>query len=466
MSRLSTVSVLLLLALGAQAQARADQTIRIKGSDTIGGQMMPVMAETYRARGASVGFEIEALGSGTAFVGLFDGSADIGESSRPISEKEAETAARLGMKLNELVIGYDGVAVVVHPSNPVKTLSILDLSQLFTGRIRNWKQLGGPDRTVRLISRPSYSGTHAFFKEKAVRRGNAKGPEEFAAETQLMEENGEILAAVATDPGAVSYVGLGWLKPSVRAVPIAARPGEPGIEAKSETVRNGRYPLYRALYMYVPANPGSAALSFLRFVLSRDGAAVVAASGFIPLDASAPLPAFIGAAPSPSAPTAVVAAATSDAPAAPVAAPPAASVAPAIATTTPTTPQPPAAPERKRQTFRVVFPYGTSTLSAEASATVGRVAEILRQGGFTAIVSGHADAKGSVEANRAIAQARALAVSARLVHQGVEQRLVRTEASGADSPIASNESADGRAANRRVDIELIPAVTAEFAIRR
>ena len=439
------------LTLSVTLPVRGDEVIRIKGSDTIGGQMMPEMAEAYRVRGFKAGFEIAALGSGTAFVGLFDGSADIGESSRPINEKEMETAASLGMRLTEIVIGYDGVAVIVNPANPVKTLSIMDMSQLFTGKIRNWRQLGGQDRAVRLISRPSYSGTHSFFKEKALRRGNAKGPEEFAQETQFMEENGEIIQAVASDPGAVSYVGLGWVKPTVKALSVTAKAGEPGIQPNVESVRTGRYPLYRALLMYVPANPKPATVAFLRFVLSPDGASVTSRNGFIPPDASAPLPAFIAAAPSAvSAPSGAAPQATGV-----VARVPAPSAAAGSAPAQPVSP----ATLASRQPFRVTFPFGKTTLTGEASDTVDQAADQLRRGGYQAVITGHADAKGTVEANRAVALARARAVFERLVTRGVAADLLKIESSGAEAPVASNETPAGRAANRRVDIELVPVAT-------
>ena len=454
MQSFSHICVAAALALSISAPARSAETIRIKGSDTIGGQMMPAMAEAYRSRGSDVGFVIEALGSGTAFVGLFDGSADIGESSRPINEKEAESAGKLGLKLHEVVIGYDGVMVIVNPANPVKTLSIMDLSQLFTGKIRNWKQLGGPDRAVRLITRPSYSGTYSFFREKALRRGNAKGPEEFAPEAQTMEENGEIIEAVAKDLAAVSYVGLGWIRPSIKAIAIATKTGDPGIEPTSETVRTGRYPLYRALYMYVPANARPVALTFIRFVLSRDGATVVNANGFIPVDASAPVPAFIANAPAPVVSAAPLAAARVEADTGGTRAQlPAATVAPEVASSVPVKP---AAPASKRQVLRVTFPFGKTVLSPEAIDTVDQASDMLRKAGYTAILTGHADAKGPATANRAVALARAQAVANRMLLRGVDKSLLKIESGGADSPVASNESATGRAANRRVDIELLP----------
>lgn len=448
MTRNPLLALIMLGVLAFGAPATAENAIRIKGSDTIGGKLTPELAEAFRATiRPDQGFTIEALGSSTAFVGLFDGSADLGESSRPINEKELDTAHQLGITLRELVIGYDGVAVVVHPSNPVKELSVTQLSGIFTGKLSNWKQLGGVEGRIRLISRPSYSGTHSFFKEKALRRGNAKGPEEFAATTEWMEENGAIIAAVGSDPTAVSYVGLGWVRPQVRAVPVVARPGEPGVPATTETVRTGRYPLYRALLMYVPPSPQPSILQFLRFVLSPAGARIVQANGFVPADEGSPLPSFLATVTLPAAPVTQATAVVSTQPV---------TVAGAAAPAPPPATPEPTAPPRARELVRVFFPFGAVTLTSEAQSVLDGVAGKLRPGDQAAIVSGHADTRGPVEVNRRVAVARAQAVASFLASRGVPSKQLRVDGAGADSPIASNDTPAGRAQNRRVDIELVP----------
>lgn len=387
-----------LVQANALGRNTAGETLRLKGSDTIGGKLTPELAEAFRSEyGSSVGFVIEALGSSTAFVGLFDGSADLGASSRPINEKETETARSLGVALREVVIAYDGVAVIIHPDNPVRELSVAQLSLLFSGKTRNWKSVGGLDRPVRLISRPSYSGTHAFFKEKALRRGNARGPEEFAAATEWMEENGAIVAAVTADPGAVSYVGLGWVSSGVRAVAILARPGEPGVPPSAESVRTGRYPLYRPLLMYAPPAPRKQALQFLRFVLSEPGRRIVEANGFVPPDAGAPLPPFLAAVQMPPAARSVVQAVAEPVPV----------VRPVEAASAPTpgaSPAPAPANPSRREIVRVYFPFGSMTLGAEAMASLQGVVELLKGGSVEAVLIGHADARGPREANQRVAE--------------------------------------------------------------
>ncbi|MEW6336325.1 MAG: phosphate ABC transporter substrate-binding/OmpA family protein [Acidobacteriota bacterium] len=402
------------IVLGAAATVATGESVRIKGSDTIGGKLAPELARAFRAARPEVEFEIDALGSSTAFIGLFDGSAQIGAASRPVNEKELNRARELGLRLNEAVIGYDGVAVIVHPSNPIASLTVAQLAELFTGSITNWRQLGGVDSTVRLISRPSYSGTHAFFKERVVRRGNAKGSEEFAPATEFVEENGAILAAVAGDPRAVSYVGLGWLGQQVKALSVAAQSGEEAAKPTLANVRAGSYPLYRPLLMYVREDAPSAALDFLRFVLSTEGAALVQAEGFVPPDQTGALPGFLAAPRTPSAGTAVA------------------------------------------EVVRIRFAFNSSRPRPEDQARLVEVARKISAGHYRATLTGHADGKGPTEVNRRIALARARVVADELAGLGAPRDAMRIESAGADAPVASNTIPAGRAENRRVDISLVP----------
>jgi phosphate binding protein len=398
----------------AAAAAATGEVVRMKGSDTIGGKLGPELARVFRASRPEVEFEIDALGSSTAFIGLFDGSAQIGAASRTVNEKELARAKELGLRLNETVIGYDGVAVIVHPSNPISSLSVAQLAELFTGSITNWRQLGGTDTAVRLISRPSYSGTHAFFKERVVRRGNAKGSEEFAPATEFIEENGAILDAVAGDPRAVSYVGLGWLGQKVKALSVAAQSGEPAAEPTLANVRAGSYPLYRPLLMYVRDDAPAIALEFLRFVLSPEGAALVQAEGFVPPDRTGMLPGFLAA------------------------------------------PRAGASGTQASELVRIGFAFNSSRPRAEDHARLVEVARKLAAGHHRATLVGHADGKGPADVNRRIALARATVVADELARLGAPRDAMRIESAGADAPVASNTSAAGRAENRRVDISLVP----------
>ena len=258
--------------------------LRMKGSDTIGEALAPDLARAYRRKHPLVAVQVEANGSSTGFAGLFDGTADIAASSRAVSAAEIAQAARLGLQLREFVIGYDGVAVIVHPGNPVRNLTAAQLSRIFTGQLRNWRDLGGPDAPIEPIGRPADSGTHAFFREKVLRRGDPKGPEEFAPDVLTLEHNSEIVERVSARRYAISYVGLGAVTEAVRVVPVAAAPGQMAVAPSRDAVANGTYPIYRPLLLYTGGAPEGDTLRFLRFVLSAEGRGIVEAHGFVPSD--------------------------------------------------------------------------------------------------------------------------------------------------------------------------------------
>ena len=402
----------LAVATGTGAQTVA--TLQVKGSDTIGERLGQDLARVYMAEHPDQRIDWESLGSSTAFVGLFDGSADLGASSRPVKPAELEQARAEGIELREYVIGYDGMAVIVHPSNPVAQLSMEQLSEIFSGRLSSWAPLGGAERPIRLLSRPSYSGTHVFFKDVVLRRGNPTARDEFPPQTEFVEETAKIVERVAQDPDAISYVGVGFVQGRpIRVVPVAASAGEPAIEPLPENVRNGSYPIYRPLYLYGRGEPQGAARDFLAFILSREGQRRVAAQDFVPNDVSAALP--------------VIAAVS--------AAPPASG--------------------RPREPTRIAFAFGSAELAPEEARRLETlVADGLTDGERFQVV-GHADARGSAAANQRMARARAEVVAAILRLAGVPAELIEVQAQGADEPLASNDSLEGRRRNRRVDVRIV-----------
>lgn len=431
------------LALCAASGARAE-TVRVKGSDTIGGALGPDLAEAYHRENPSTPLVWEALGSSTAFVGLFDGSADLGASSRPINEAEQAEAKRRGLQLREWVIAYDGIVVLVHPTNPLPALTLEQASRIFQGKVHNFREVGGPDREIELVARPSYSGTHGFFKEKVLRRGNAKGPEEFAESTVFLEHSAEIVERVAADPGAISFLGVGWVRPTVRPVRIAAGKGSPAKSASAETIRDGSYPIFRPLYLYSIGEPQGEARNLLAYILSEDGQRQVVENGFVRTDTPAQL-AYRPAAPQ------TIAAVAATAAAEPLTAPANSTSAPvppvALAKAEPTAPAP--------QRIRVYFPPGGARIVDAAELRIAEAARLLARGGYRAEIVGHADANGSKAANDRISAARADAVHRALLRLGVAPAKLSTSARGADEPIRTNESIEGRRDNRRVDILLI-----------
>lgn len=420
--------------LGAPPAATAAAvTLQVKGSDTIGGKLGQDFAHAFMARHPEVDVKWEALGSGTAFVGLLDGSAQLGAASRGVKESEVAEARQRGIELREFVIGYDGIAVVVHPENPVSELTVAQLSDLFTGKLRNWREVGGPDLPVHIISRPSYSGTFSFFRDKVLRRGNDKGPEDYAPGTEIIEENGAILEKVAREPGAISYVGIGWVTPAVRTLGVAPKAGQPAVHASVATVRTGTYPIYRPLLMYSRGEPHGPARELMAFILSSDGQKVVAKNDFVPTDSPVAL------APETAGQGAGRAAAASAAAGANAAGSAAANA---------------AAASNPPEVVRVQFPKG-ATLTAAAKASLATLAASVKSGGNHLLVVGHADIRGSRAVNARVAVARARAVASYLEEQGVPQSAIEVAGRAADEPIESNRSGAGRGANRRVDVTVL-----------
>jgi phosphate binding protein len=434
---LATLAALAVVVAPAPATAAAS-TVQVKGSDTIGGKLGQDFARAYSAFHPGVDVRWEALGSGTAFVGLLDGSAQLGAASRAVNEKELAEATKLGIKFQEFVIGYDGIAVVVNPANPVSELTVAQLADLFTGKLRNWNEVGGPDLPVHLISRPSYSGTFGFFREHVLRRGNAKGPEDYAAGTEFVEENGAILKKVAQQRGAVSYVGIGWVTPEVKVLGVAPKGGQPAVRASVATVRTGTYPIYRPLLMYSRGEPHGEARNLLAFILSSDGQKVVAKNDFVPTDSPAPLAPEGAAAAAPAAARSA-AGSTHTAGAAGSAGAGGGAV---------------TAPEAPRM-IRVQFPRGVE-LTAAARTALSTLTESMPPEGDRLLVVGHADLRGSRAANARVSLARAKAVARYLEQLGVPASAIQVEARGADEPVGTNTSGTGRGANRRVDVTVLP----------
>ena len=405
------VALALCLVLTVSPCRGAETQLHVKGSDTIGGALGPALGKAYEAANPAVEVTWDSLGSGTAFVGLFDGSADLGAASRSVRENELAEAKRLGLELKEYVLGYDGIAVLVHPSNGVLALSFDQLSSIFSGRVSNWKAFGGPDLAIRRISRPEYSGTHGFFKEKVLRGGDKTSELEFAPDTEFLEHSEEIVARVAAEPGAISYLGMGWIRPGVRAVPVVSGRGE-AVLPSPETVRRGTYPIYRPLLLYSRGEPQGEVRRFLSFLLAGDGQRLVAQYDFTPSD---------------------------------------------VPSTVSRSAVPRAGGGGDLEVLRVRFPSGGARLDAAARSVLDVLVEKLAGGGWSAEIVGHGDSEGSSVATERVALARARAVSEYLDRRGVGESVRRVEGHAAAEPVATNETVEGRALNRRVDTRLLPA---------
>ena len=257
-------------------------SIQIKGSDTMV-NLGQAWAEAFNKKNPEVNVAVTGGGSGTGIAALISGTADIAECSRTMKEKEIEKAKQNGITPVEFTVALDGLAVVVHPDNPVSKLTIDELADIFTGRITNWKQLGGKDLPIVILSREVNSGTHVYFKEHVLRKGNEKGTEEFSPMALLMSSSQAIADEVAQNPNAIGYYGMGYISPAQKVIAVAKDKNSSYVEPMMENVKNGKYPISRPLLMYTQGEPQGIVREFIDFALSPEGQEIVKKIDFVPV---------------------------------------------------------------------------------------------------------------------------------------------------------------------------------------
>jgi phosphate transport system substrate-binding protein len=200
---------------------------------------------------------------------------------------ELDLAEKNGRDVQEFVVAVDALAIIVHPSNPVQQLTFEQLSKIFTGEITNWAELGGHDEKILALSRERNSGTHVYFLEKVVRKGNETGPEQFAPQVLMLPSSHLIVDEVSKSKGTIGYTGLGYVSPQVKAVAVSQSSDAPFVEPAVETAMDKTYPLARTLLFYTGAEPEGDVRSFIDFVLSDKGQQIVKYMEFVPLGSRA-----------------------------------------------------------------------------------------------------------------------------------------------------------------------------------
>lgn len=259
------------------------EMIQIKGSDTMV-NLGQAWAEGYMKTNPKSNVAVTGGGSGTGIAAMIQGTTDIAESSRPMKDKEIAQAKERGANPVEHEVALDALSVIVNPSNPVDNVTIGQLSDIYTGKITNWKQIGGTDRKIVLLSRDKNSGSHVFFLEHVVRRGNEKGPEEYVQTALMMPSSEAIADQVTTDKGAIGYVGLGYVDHNKhKALKVGTSAAGPFIAPGLETANNRTYPIARPLYWYTNGEPKGEIKNLLDFALSVEGQKIVDKLGFAPI---------------------------------------------------------------------------------------------------------------------------------------------------------------------------------------
>ncbi|WP_076792802.1 phosphate ABC transporter substrate-binding protein [Chlorobium sp. KB01] len=244
------------------------KTIVLDGSTTVGPVAKSFAAYFTRKYGVRV--SVSESGSGNGAKSLINGSCTIATLSRPMKDAELAAARTKGVTPVATVVAMDGLAIVVHPSNPVRALTKAQISSIYTGRITNWKQIGGPNANIVVIQRESNSGTAESFKDLVVGKGvQIKG----SAETQ--SSNGSVKSRVSSTPTAIGYLGLGFVDRSVKAVAVN------GVLPDVKTVKSGSYPVARPLYFYTNGQPAGVVKQFVDLPKTAAGKGMISELGFV-----------------------------------------------------------------------------------------------------------------------------------------------------------------------------------------
>jgi phosphate transport system substrate-binding protein len=281
------LGALVLTACGSPASAQStsdtsQKTIEDIGSDTIVNLAL-AWAEAYQKVNPEVRISVSGGGSGTGIAALINGTTDIANASRKIKDEERETAQQNGIEPYEIEIARDAIGVVVHPDNPVQRLTLQQISDIYSGQITNWQELGGEDRPIVLLSRESNSGTHVYFLEEVVRLGQKDNKTLFSQDTLLLPSSEGIIAEVRQNPNAIGYDGLGYITPEVKTLAIAPDEGGEYVKPSIETVDNGKYPIARPLFMYTNGEPQGDVKTYLAWILGPASQQIVGELGFVPL---------------------------------------------------------------------------------------------------------------------------------------------------------------------------------------
>ena len=259
----------------------ATGTIVNKGSDTIVNLAL-AWAEAYKVVEPQVDIAVTGGGSGIGMAALINGTVDVVNASRQIKPEERAAAEANGIEPMEFIIARDAIAIIVHHSNPIDELSIGQLSDIYSGKINNWSELGGEDRPIVRLSRETNSGTHVYFLEQVLRQGDTQDSTLFSPDTLLLPSSEGIMSEVRENPNAIGYDGLGYVTDDVKVIAIARDPSEIFVLPSATTVNSAEYPISRDLYMYTAGEPTGLILAYLEWILQSEAQTIVSDLGFVP----------------------------------------------------------------------------------------------------------------------------------------------------------------------------------------
>ncbi|MEO8148063.1 MAG: PstS family phosphate ABC transporter substrate-binding protein [Bacteroidia bacterium] len=269
-----TISVIAAICMTVSTFAQTKLTI--KGSDTV----LPLSqkeAEKYMKANKSASLTIIGGGSGVGIAALMDGTTDIAMASRKLKMDEKLKLNNAGKAYKEVIIAYDALAVIVNPANKVSKLTKEQIEGIYTGKIKNWKEVGGDDMQIIAYSRESSSGTYDFVKEYLLNNKN------YSPGCLMMPATGAIIESVTQTKGAIGYVGLAYMEKTVKDVGISYDKGKTYINATYENAKNKTYPVVRPLMYYFEKKNEAKVKPFVDYILSPTGQATVKEVGYVDL---------------------------------------------------------------------------------------------------------------------------------------------------------------------------------------
>ena len=260
-------------------------SFKVIGSNTIT-PLSSVWSENFMKANQKVNIAVSGPGSGAGIAALIDGTTDICQASRAITAKEIDQAKTKGVNPYEIKVATDALSVVINPANPVTELTFAQLSAIYTNQITNWKEVGGKDASIVVISRDTNSGTYAYFLEDVVQMKGLTTADktlQYGGKVLMLPSTEEGISQVAGNPNAIFYSGLGYLNDTVKALGIKKTANDTAVKPSVATALDGTYPVSRPLFYYTNGAPTGAIKVYIDYCLSAEGQKEVLNAGFVPL---------------------------------------------------------------------------------------------------------------------------------------------------------------------------------------
>jgi len=262
---------------------KANEPVQMKGSDTLV-NLVQVLSERYMEQHPDAPIAVTGGGSGVGIAALINGTVDIANHSRPIKEKEYTACRENGIDPRTLVIGIDGLSVIINEGNPVEMLAMEDIGRIYRGEVDSWKQVGGDDVEISFYGRQPNSGTYVFFQDHVL------GKKDYSPQMNQMNGNAQIVEAVKADKNGIGYVGVGYvhdengaIQQGIKVLKISLGGGPAYAPTNVEDVKAGRYPIARPLFQTVNGIPRPSVKTFIDFELGPEGQSLVEEQGFFPV---------------------------------------------------------------------------------------------------------------------------------------------------------------------------------------